>query len=152
MEKHREFFCITAIVVLTILSSGCSSDDRSGQEEEGHPTVSSSNPEQISKIVISVRDQDSINNTNEVTDTESIQKVHAIIQDAEWIKAKSDMARVEDYRFELQFEDGTQRYLVWITPNHKQLEIIIPNEKYVKLNEEDSQTLHEIMTDTALSQ
>ncbi|MBD3919772.1 hypothetical protein H8B09_13495 [Paenibacillus sp. PR3] len=80
-----------------------------------------------------------------MTDTESIQKVYAIIQDAKWIKAKALMEGFEDYRFELQFEGGSTTYLVWITPNHKQLEIVIPNEKYVKLSEEDSTTIHELL-------
>ena len=84
--------------------------------------------------------QSSTNQTQLLAEPEIIEQVEAIIRNANWRQAKVQMVREEDYRMNIRGE--TLR--LWITPNGKQIELV-KNEHYIKLGENDSQIILDLL-------
>lgn len=66
------------------------------------------------------------------------------------------MARLPDYEFIFQFVNSNTNakaitYAVWIAPNKNTLEVVQGEQQYVHLNEKDSSTLFEALTDSKLA-
>ncbi len=84
----------------------------------------------------------------EVNQKKQVEKANGIIKNANWENKKVEMDRYADYQF--QFKNSSENklasYLLWITPNGENLEIITDSNKYVKLTKQDSADLYEILT------
>lgn len=92
----------------------------------------------------------------EITDHKQVQKVKAILDEADWKKAKVDMVRPADYRFGFQFKNPKIQakavlYEIWISPNKDKVELVKGDNEYVQLNEENSAVIFEILTGEKLS-
>jgi len=86
----------------------------------------------------------------EVTQKKQVEKAIDIVKNANWENAKVEMERYADYQFQFPFknssEDKIASYLLWISPNGENLEIVNDSDKYVKLTKHDSADLYEILT------
>lgn len=65
------------------------------------------------------------------------------------------MERYADYQFQFprKYSNGDDKlasYLLWISPNGENVELMTDSDKYVKLTKEDSADLYEIITGEAL--
>ena len=92
----------------------------------------------------------------EITDHKQVQKVKAILDEADWKKAKVDMVRPADYTFGFQFKNPKIQakavlYEIWISPNKDKVELVKGDNEYVQLNEENSPIIFEILTGEKLS-
>lgn len=91
----------------------------------------------------------------EITHPKEVKVVKQILHHADWEKRKVDMARLPDYEFIFQFVNSNTHakaitYAVWIAPNKNTLEVVQGEQQYVHLNEKDSSTLFEALTDSKL--
>ena len=86
----------------------------------------------------------------EVTQRKQVTKAIDIVKSANWENAKVEMERYADYQFQFPFknssEDKIASYLLWISPNGENLEIITDSYRYIKLIKHDSADLYEILT------
>ncbi|PJO43105.1 hypothetical protein CWD94_15205 [Lysinibacillus xylanilyticus] len=86
----------------------------------------------------------------EVNQKKQVEKANRIVKNASWENKKVEMARYADYQFQFPFKNSSENklvsYLLWITPNGENLEIITDSDKYVKLTKQDSADLYEILT------
>ena len=86
----------------------------------------------------------------EVTQRKQVTKAIDIVKNANWENAKVEMERYSDYQFQFpsknSSEDKIASYLLWISPNGENLEIVTDSDKYVKLTKHDSADLFEILT------
>ncbi|MFJ5562780.1 hypothetical protein [Lysinibacillus xylanilyticus] len=86
----------------------------------------------------------------EVNQKKQVEKAYGIVKNANWENTKVEMARYADYQFQFPFKNSSENkiasYLLWITPNGENLEIITDSNKYVKLTKQDSADLYEILT------
>ncbi|MFJ7935113.1 hypothetical protein [Sporosarcina sp. NPDC096371] len=91
----------------------------------------------------------------EISDRKKVSTAIEIVKSADWENAKIKMERYPDYQFQFPLKNGSQdkiaSYLLWISPNGENVEIVTDGGKYVKLTEQDSATLYEILTGEALS-
>ncbi|AVK97363.1 hypothetical protein FCT18_06375 [Lysinibacillus sphaericus] len=92
----------------------------------------------------------------EITHSKEVKAVKQILHHADWEKRKVDMARLPDYEFIFQFVNSNTNakaitYAVWIAPNKNTLEVVQGEQQYVHLNEKDSSTLFEALTDSKLA-
>ena len=65
------------------------------------------------------------------------------------------MERYADYQFQfpLKIRNGDDKlasYLLWVSPNGENVEIVTDGEEYVELPKQDSADLYEILTGEAL--
>ncbi|WP_433595017.1 hypothetical protein [Lysinibacillus xylanilyticus] len=85
----------------------------------------------------------------EVNQKKQVEKANGIIKNANWENKKVEMDRYADYQFQFPFKNSSENklvsYLLWITPNGENLEIITDSDKYVKLTKQDSADLYEIL-------
>lgn len=104
------------------------------------------------KITVQKRtgEENIFENYKEVNQKKQVEKANGIVKNANWENIKVEMARYADYRFQFPFknssEDKLASYLLWITPNGENLEIITDSYRYVKLTKQDSADLYEILT------
>ncbi|MFE7064035.1 hypothetical protein ACFVAD_18035 [Sutcliffiella sp. NPDC057660] len=86
----------------------------------------------------------------EITDKNQVRKAIDIVKNANWEKAKVKMERYADYQFQFpsknSSEDKIASYLLWVSPNGHNLELVTDDDRYVKLTEQDSAALYEILT------
>lgn len=86
----------------------------------------------------------------EITDKNQVRKAVDIVKNADWEKAKVKMERYADYQFQFpsknSSEDKIASYLLWVSPNGHNLELVTDDDRYVKLTEQDSAGLYEILT------
>jgi len=86
----------------------------------------------------------------EVNQKKQVEKANGIIKNANWENKKGEMDRYADYQFQFPFKNSNENkiasYLLSITPNGENLEIITDSDKYVKLTKQDSADLYEILT------
>ncbi len=86
----------------------------------------------------------------EVTQRKQVTKAIDIVKNANWENAKVEMERYADYQFQFPSknsnEDKIASYLLWISPNSENLEIVTHSDRYVKLTKHDSADLYEILT------
>ncbi len=91
----------------------------------------------------------------EITNRKQVRAAIEIVKNADWENVKMEMDRFADYQFAFPLKNGSQdkiaSYLLWITPNGKNVEMVAASHKYVKLTEQDSAALYEILTGEALS-
>lgn len=92
----------------------------------------------------------------EVTQKKQVEKAIDIVKNANWENAKVKMARYADYQFQFPSiysngsEDKIASYLLWISPNGENLELVTDSGRYVQLTKQDSADLYEILTGDAL--
>ncbi|MFJ6265979.1 hypothetical protein [Lysinibacillus xylanilyticus] len=86
----------------------------------------------------------------EVNQKKQVEKAYGIVKNANWENTKVEMARYADYQFQFPFKNSSENkiasYLLWITQNGENLEIVTDTNKYVKLTKQDSADLYEILT------
>ena len=86
----------------------------------------------------------------EVTQRKQVTKAIDIVKKANWENAKVEMEHYADYQFQFPFKNSSENkiasYLLWISPNGENLEIVTDSDKYVKLTKHDSADLYEILT------
>ncbi|KMY33219.1 hypothetical protein ACZ11_06285 [Lysinibacillus xylanilyticus] len=92
----------------------------------------------------------------EVNQKKQVEKAYGIVKNANWENTKVELARYADYQFQFPFKNSSENkiasYLLWITPNGENLEIVTDTNKYVKLTKQDSADLYEILTGEELIQ
>ncbi|MCY9547168.1 hypothetical protein [Lysinibacillus xylanilyticus] len=131
MKKIILFFSLLAVM---LVNSGCL-NEMVGQ-----------------KITVQKRtgEENIFEDYKEVNQKKQVEKANGIVKNANWENKKVEMARYADYRFQFPFknssEDKLASYLLWITPNGENLEIITDSDRYVKLTKQDSADLYEILT------
>ena len=85
-----------------------------------------------------------------------VEKAIDIVKNANWENEKVEMARYADYQFQIPSknsdgsEDKIASYLLWISPNGENLEMVTDIDRYVKLTKQDLADLYEILTGEAL--
>ncbi len=131
-------YLITLIVIISTFITGCS--NQIGSEEQNinvEKRIAETNHYEEFKVV---------------TNNEKVQQVREILDKAEWVHAKVDMARIADYRFIFQFKNPeiqTKAVLheLWISPNKDQVELAINvSSEYVQLDKKSSAELYKIIT------
>ncbi|MFJ7978813.1 hypothetical protein ACIQ1D_00660 [Lysinibacillus xylanilyticus] len=131
MKKIILFFSLLAVMLVT---SGCLSE-MVGQ-----------------KITVQKRtgEENIFEDYKEVNQKKQVEKANGIVKNANWENKKVEMARYADYQFQFPFKNSSENkiasYLLWITPNGENLEIVTDTNKYVKLTKQDSADLYEILT------
>ena len=88
----------------------------------------------------------------EIIDTKEVNTAMGIVESADWQNAKVEMSRYADYQFPLKngSQDKIVSYLLWVTPNGENVEIVADTNTYVKLPKVDFATLYEILTGRAI--
>ncbi|MGE7910434.1 hypothetical protein [Lysinibacillus xylanilyticus] len=131
MKKIILFFSLLAVMLVT---SGCL-NEMVGQ-----------------KITVQKRtgEENIFEDYKEVNQKKQVEKANGIIKNANWENKKVEMDRYADYQFQFPFKNSNENkiasYLLWITPNGENLEIITDSNKYVKLTRQDSADLYKILT------
>lgn len=86
----------------------------------------------------------------EVNQKKQVEKAYGIVKNANWENKKVEMARYADYQFQFPFKNSSENkiasYLLWVSPNGENLDIITDSDKFVKLTKQDSADLYEILT------
>lgn len=105
---------------------------------------------------ITVQKQNSEENIFEdfkvVTKKEQVQKAIDIVKNANWENTKVKMTRYADYQFQFPSkesnnnEDKIASYLLWISPNGENIELVTDSQRYVQLTKQDSTDLYGILT------
>jgi len=86
----------------------------------------------------------------EITQQTQVTEAIDIVKKANWENAKIKMEHYADYQFQFPFknssEDKIASYLLWISPNGENLEIVTDGDRYVRLSKHDSADLYKILT------
>ncbi|WP_051359367.1 hypothetical protein [Paucisalibacillus globulus] len=135
MKNIILFFSILTVLLLT---SGCFNDDQ--------------------KITVQKRtgEENIFEDFREVTQKKQVEKAIDIVKNADWENTKVEMAGYADYQFQFPRknsygnEDKIASYLLWISPNGENLEIVTDRGNYVKLTKQDSADLFDILTGETL--
>ena len=137
--KRKNLSLIVMVLSLLLLMTGCIANTQ-GQ-----------------KITVQkqVAEDNNYEHFREVTDRKQVSTAIEIVKNADWQNSKVKMDRYADYQFQFPLKNGSQdkiaSYLLWIAPNGKNVELVADSHKYVRLTEQDSATLYEILTGEALS-
>ncbi|MFJ6210315.1 hypothetical protein [Lysinibacillus sp. NPDC092081] len=131
MKKIILFFSLLAILLVT---SGCL-NEMVGQ-----------------KIIVQKRtgEENIFEEFREVDQKKQVEKAIDIVKNANWENEKVEMARYADYQLQFPFKNSSENkiasYLLWVSPNGENLEIVTDSDRYVKLTKQDSATLYKILT------
>jgi hypothetical protein len=136
----KKIILFISLLVVLIVNSGCL-NEMIGQ-----------------KITIQKRtgEENIFDDFKEVTQKKQVEKAIDIVKNANWENEKVVMARYADYQFQFPSkgadgnEDKIASYLLWISPNGENLEMVTYSDKYVKLTKQDSADLYKILTGEAL--
>ncbi|MCJ8007226.1 hypothetical protein ACFFF5_06945 [Lederbergia wuyishanensis] len=88
----------------------------------------------------------------EVTKRKQVKKAIDIVKNANWENEKVEMASYADYQFQFPPKNYTgsegkmASYLLWISSNGENLEIVTDGDRYVKLKKQESTDLYKILT------
>ena len=88
----------------------------------------------------------------EVNQKKQVEKAIDIVKNANWENEKVEMAGYADYQFQFPpknyngSEGKMASYLLWISSNGENLEIVTDGDRYVKLKKQESTDLYEILT------
>lgn len=138
MKKFK--FLVMLIAIFSIFMVGCANNIKTDEKSI--------------EVKKRVSDKDNYENFKVITDSKKVEKVKGIISNSEWEKAKVDMVRPADYQF--YFPNPNAKavlYELWISPNKKQVEMIIDAEsQYVHLDKKNSAELFQILTGEKLSE
>ncbi|MEG0384578.1 MAG: hypothetical protein RR587_07475 [Solibacillus sp.] len=95
-------------------------------------------------------EENSFEDFKEITQKKQVEKAINIVKNADWVNAKVEMSRYADYQFQFPSKSSSESkiasYLLWVTPNGENIEIVADSHKYVKLTKQDSASLYEILT------
>ena len=140
MKRNKGNSCLKKILLLLsvmgilLVSSGCV-NEMIGQ-----------------KITVQKRtgEENTFEDFKEVTQRKQVTQAIDIVKNANWENAKVEMESYADYQFQFPFKNSNEEkiasYLLWISPNSENLEIVTDSDKYVKLTKQDSADLYEILT------
>ena len=122
MKRLYYMVCSGAIAVLLAACSDTTSDT-----------------EQYIQVDKQVDEANQYEDFKEVTDRDKVEKVQAILQEADWVTAKVEMIRYPDYRFGLKLSDSKPeakavKYKLWISSKGDIIELV-RQDKYVQLFE-----------------
>ncbi|MCH1627146.1 hypothetical protein [Fredinandcohnia quinoae] len=135
MKKER---LVISLIVLLLITSGCMSEANK------------------QKITIQKRkgEENIFEDYKEVTQNKQVQKAIEIVKNANWENTKVEMTRFADYQFQFPYKNTKEAkitsYLLWVSPNSKNLEIVTDSDKYIQLTIKDSANLYEILTGDSL--
>lgn len=108
------------------------------------------------KITVQKRtgEENTFEDFKEVNQKKQVEKAIDIVKNANWENKKVEMARYADYQFQFPFKNSSENkiasYSLWISVNGENLEIVTDSDRYVKLTEQDSANLYEILTEEEL--
>lgn len=130
----KKILLLFSVLIILLVSSGC-----------------------VNKMIgqkITVQNRTGEENTfeefREITQRKQVNKAIDIVENANWENAEVNMERYADYQIQFPFkndsEDKITSYLLWISPNGKNLEIASDSDRYVKLTKHDSADLYNILT------
>ena len=94
--------------------------------------------------------------SRELPQKSQVKKALDIVKKANWENEKVEMAGYADYQFQFPpkngkgSEDKIASYLLWISPNGENVELVLDSGRYVKLKKQDSAVLYKILTGEAL--
>jgi hypothetical protein len=131
LKKIILFFSLLAILLVI---SGCS-NEMIGQ-----------------KITVQKRtgEENIFEDFNEINQENLVEEAVNIVRIANWEHKKVEMSRYADYQFQFSFKNSRENkitsYLLWVSPNGENLEIVTDSDRYVKLTNQDSANLYEILT------
>lgn len=100
--------------------------------------------------------ENTFENLKEITEKRQVEKAIDIVENATWENEKAKMKDFADYQFQFPFKNNNSSenkiasYLLWISSNGEDLEIVTDSNRYVKLTKQDSAQLYEILTEDAL--
>ena len=98
-----------------------------------------------------VIDDDNYEDFNKVTNKKQVLKAREILDNADWVVEKEDMAGSADYQFQFPFKsDGDNKimsYYLWISEDGGTVEVTTDSKDYVHLSAEYSSILLEILTE-----
>lgn len=91
----------------------------------------------------------------EVTQKNKVEEAIDTVKNADWENDKVELAGYADYQFQFlskndDTDDKIASYLLWISSNGENLELLSDSDKYVKLTNRDSADLYEILTGEVL--
>lgn len=106
------------------------------------------------KITVQKRigEDESFEDYKEVIQRKQVRKAIEIIKNANWEDKKVEMTRYADYQFQFPSKNSSEgdakiaSYLLWVSPNGENLEVVTDSNRYVKLTKQDSAHLYEIIT------
>ena len=130
----KKILLLLSVLGVLLVSSGCV-DEIIGQ-----------------KITVQNRtgEENTFEDFKEVTQRKQVTKAIDIVKNANWENAKVEMERYADYQFQFPFKNSSEgkiaSYLLWISPNGENLEIVTESDRYVKLTKQESADLYEILT------
>ena len=132
----RLYFIMVCIGAYAVLLAACSN--------------TTSDTEQYIVVDKRVGESNQYEDFKEVTDQDKVEKVQAILQEADWVTAKVEMIRYPDYKFGLKLNDSKTeakavKYNLWISPKGDKIELV-RHDKYVQLDKGVSAQLFEILT------
>lgn len=86
---------------------------------------------------------------NEIQERKQVEIAKDIVKSAKWKKVKVEMSRYADYQFQFPSKNSNENkiasYILWVSPNGENVEIVTESDQYVKLTKDDSATLLEIL-------
>lgn len=98
---------------------------------------------------VGMGEEEQFEDFKEITDQKQVEKAIDIVENADWEKTKIEMSRNADYQFQFPFKNGSDdkiaSYLLWISNNEENLEIVTDSSRYVKLSKENSTELYDIL-------
>ena len=124
----KKILLLLSVLSILLVSSGCV-NEMIGQ-----------------KITVQKRtgEENTFEDFKEVTQRKQVTQAIDIVKNANWENVKVEMESYADYQFQFPFknssEDKIASYLLWISPNGENLEIVTDSDKYVKLTKQDSET------------
>lgn len=130
----KKILLLFSVLIILLVSSGCV-NKMIGQ-----------------KITVQNRigEENTFEDFREITQRKQVTKAIEIVKNADWENAVVNMERDADYQFQFPFkndsEDKIASYLLWISPNGENLEIVTDSDRYVKLTMQDSADLYKILT------
>jgi hypothetical protein len=133
-NKLKNIILLISIIGILVVTSGCMNE----MIEQ--------------KITVQKRagEENTFEDFKEIIHKKQVRKAIDIVKNADWEKAKVKMVRYADYQFQFpsknSSEDKVASYLLWVSPNGQNLEIVTDDDRYVKLTKQDSAELYEILT------
>ncbi|MFC4323221.1 hypothetical protein [Litchfieldia salsa] len=146
MKKNNLFITILIGMIALVGCSDSSTDNAT--QEEPKESVQEYGVSELKLITVEERTSEGYKTIKVIDNKDELKSVQKIVVDADWGKSiEVSMPKPPEYRFRL----NSSNYAISKTPNGDRLEIVIEGEaKYIKMSENESETLFELITGNKL--
>lgn len=150
MNRQMRVWGLLYLSIL-ILLLGCTNTTIKGEALEPNQIIKVNNTivkERVEKLEVQKRigEDNKYELLREITNPEKVEKILLMLEKANWINAKVEMASPPNYKI-------NNKYEIWLTPLNNMLEVVIPSQsKYIKLWGEEAAILFEIIADEKLNE